>query len=108
MTFFVIERQASNDSWARLPFSSPAPVPLKALADPRWQRRKVIEVVQFQLEHGATPVIPPYIHLDRADGRLARAQNERYLATANYLGDAGLDYEIFPIMSIDDSRSRSA
>lgn len=101
MTYFMLERQAPTDSWAKLSFATPAIVPIEDLLDPRWQRRKVVEVVQFQLEHGATAVIPPYIHLERTDSRYARAQNELYLATANYLSDAGLDYEVVPILSVD-------
>lgn len=101
MTYLFLDRQSPDDSWARLPFASPAPISIETVSEPRWQQRKIVEVVEFQIEHGATAVIPPYIHLERADGRAARIQNDLYVGTANYLRDAGLDYKIVPIVSVD-------
>ncbi len=101
LTPLLLDRQDPRDRWARLSFATPGPVPLSELFDARWRRRKVAEVIQFQLEHGASAIIPPYLHIDRADGPLAEAQLELWNASTSYLRDEGLGYAMVPVLSID-------
>lgn len=66
-----------GDAWAALPFGREAPFTPAELSKPSVRDLWVAKVVDFQLEHGATAIIPPYVHGEqlRADiaGRLGEA-----------------------------------
>jgi hypothetical protein len=57
-TPFLQTRVADDDRWAQLPFAQADPVASNAVDT----ARLVTEVVEFQLDKGATTIIPPYFY----------------------------------------------
>lgn len=104
MTPLLLDHQAATDSWARLPYATARPASMSELANSQWREALVRGVVDFQVEHGATAIIPPYLHLVQADSALAHAQVALWRATVKYLRQQGLDYSLVPIVSVDRHR----
>lgn len=60
MTPLLAGEQLASDNWARLPFADARALTPNDLASPHAQARLVEQVVDFQIEHGATGIIPAY------------------------------------------------
>lgn len=61
LTFLLQGDVAEGDAWARLPYGRAPAIPAGELADPAAQRALVTSTVDFEIDHGATGVIPPYV-----------------------------------------------
>lgn len=62
-TFYLQDRQHTEDDWAKLKFASAEVATPADLSSPVVQDRLIDEAIQFQLEHHATAIIPPYVHI---------------------------------------------
>lgn len=94
--------QDEQDSWARLPFATSEIVTAKDLTSAAARARLIAAVVEFQLDHGGTAVIPPYLHLTETMGLAAKVQRRLMIETADYVrNELQLGYEIFPVVSVD-------
>ncbi len=101
-TSFLTSQQPVDDSWARLPFAQAEALDVHLLRDPAVRGHLIDEVVRFQVGHGATAVIPPYLHLEDDSGVAADVQRQLIKETVSYLhANLGADFNIFPIVSID-------
>lgn len=61
LTFFLQGDLAESDPWARLPYGRAGAVPAAELADPATQAALAASVVDFEIDHGATGIVPPYV-----------------------------------------------
>ena len=101
-TVFLTSEQHPTDSWARLPFATPTAIdPRDLLADPAARRTLVEAVVDFQIDHGATAIIPPYLHVKDFATVTAKVQRKLFADTREYLDSVGLDFPLFPVISVD-------
>lgn len=76
-----------EDPWSKLPFGRPGEVAPAEFSARTERERYVAEVLEFELSHGATAVIPPYPYVSAADDpwflvaldwiRLTRIEMER-------------------------------
>lgn len=88
-TFYLQDHQHDADPWASLPFASASVATPADLMAPGRQDELVADCVGFQLTHGATSIIPPYVHVERLDDGWAEVQigllrrTQRYLKTEN-------------------------
>lgn len=99
-TPLVRSRQAPVDAWARLPFAGPQPMTLSDLMASEIRRLFVREVVDFQIQHGATGIIPAYIHLGELGGVESVVQRRLWDDSAQYLRALGLDIPVVPVLSV--------
>ena len=67
LTHYLQDVQHAADLWARLSFADPAVYTPADLASQQRQARLVAECLSFQIAHGATTLIAPYVHVDRVD-----------------------------------------
>lgn len=100
-THFMTTPQAPGDSWARLPYATDVAVDPRVYLDPVVRRQWIEEVVEFQLDHGATAIISPYFHLTDFASTPARLQARLVEGTADHLADLGLNFPLMPIVSVD-------
>ncbi len=100
-TMFLTAPQHPEDNRAKLSFASAAKLDPRDLLVQVARARLIEEVVEFQLDHGATGVIPPYLHLTDFAGCAARVQRLLIQETAEHLVALGLAYPIFPLISVD-------
>lgn len=100
-THLIMDVQAASDSWARLPYGIARAVPPNQLSDATASRMFVEQVINFQLDHGATAVIPPYLHLTADNGQTARVQEQWWDMSSQFLERSGRKYSLLPLISID-------
>lgn len=100
-TMFLTTPQAAGDNWADLPYATPNAVDPRALLDPGARFRLIEAVVEFQLDHGATGIVPPYLHLTDFATSAAKVQKLLIEETALHLGALGLNFPLFPVISVD-------
>lgn len=85
LTFYLADHQHPGDPWARLPFAKPDIVTVAELNNTAAADRFVAATLEFQLDHGATQLIAPYVHVERADDGWAGVQALLYRRTRQYL-----------------------
>ncbi|TXH28541.1 MAG: hypothetical protein E6R06_00715 [Mycobacterium sp.] len=83
-TFYLQGAQHADDPWSLLPFGRSAKLSPSDL-DVFAQEELVAQVVEHQVSHGATAVIPPYVHLDRLDDGWIDVQAGLWYRTRRYL-----------------------
>ena len=66
LTYYLQDHQAPGTAWSRLPYAQLAALQPADFTD-RFVDQLIDDTVQFQLDHGATMIIPPYVHVERAD-----------------------------------------
>jgi hypothetical protein len=90
-------RQTTGQNWP-----SPAPPSsTRELLDPVARTELIESVVEFEIDHGGTAIIPPYLHLTDFAGCAAKVQRLIFKETAAHLADLELDFPLFPVVSVD-------
>lgn len=83
-TFYLQGTQHAADAWASLPYGRPdkmSPADVDAFV----QEDLVAKVVDYQISHGATTIIPPYVHIDRLNSDWIDVQAGLWRRTRRYL-----------------------
>ena len=70
LTFFLQSDVESGDAWERLPFGRAGAMSVRELSERGVQRDLVSEVVDFELQYGATAIVAPYLLLNDDPGTL--------------------------------------
>lgn len=84
-TFYLQDHQHPADPWAQLPFASSSRATVGDLLNPKVADRLVAESLEFQLNHGASILTAPYVHVERADDGWAKVQAALYRRTRGFL-----------------------
>ncbi|MCF8786840.1 hypothetical protein [Rhodococcus ruber] len=99
-TFYLQDRQHPEDKWARLPFADPARLTPGELRRPERRQAVIERSIDHQLTHGATAIIPPYVHLENAASEWIAVQAELWRATRRYLDDSGLALPVTAVFAL--------
>lgn len=97
LTHLLQDVQYSGHPWTRLPFARPEAATPADLSAALPRERLVEAVVQFQLDHGATKIIAPYVHVERMDGGWIDAQARIWRSTRAILDARG---ESLPVIAV--------
>lgn len=100
-TMFLTTPQDPTDNWAKLPYASTAGLDPRELLDPVARTALIEAVVEFEIDHGGTAIIPPYLHLTEFAGCAAKVQRLLIKETAAHLTNLELDFPLFPVISVD-------
>jgi len=65
LTHYLQDVQHAADPWAALAFADPSANTPADLASAQRQERLVADCLSFQIAHGASTLIAPYVHIDR-------------------------------------------
>jgi len=84
-TYYLQDNQHPSDSWATLSFGDPRARSADELATASVQEALVATCVEYQIDAGATAIIPPYVHLERLDDGYIFVQAGLWRRTAAYL-----------------------
>lgn len=98
-TYYLQEAQHVGDPWARLPFGRAdklTPADLDSFA----QEQLVASVVSYQIEHGATAVIAPYVHIDRSNSAWIDVQAGLWQRTARFLARESIALPVTAVLSV--------
>jgi hypothetical protein len=88
-TYYLQDYQHPADRWAALPFARPPVMTVSELTT-TVQRDIVEAAIDFQIRHGATHLIAPYLHIKSADDGWADKQVGLYRMTRRVLHERGV------------------
>lgn len=103
LTALLTSAQDPGDTWAALPFTGgPRQRHIGEFQTGAVRADLIEKVVQFQLDHGATAIIPPYLHLPRPSGPEAAIVAKLVRETTHYVHSGlGMNLAIFPVLSVN-------
>jgi len=98
LTHFWQGELRESDSWVGLSYGRQAPLSPEDLAHPLTREELIKQVVECEVELGATVAVPPYVYARSPDDPWFLRQLELLEATANHLGRLGLRLPIFAVL----------
>lgn len=99
LTHLFQDHQAPDHSWAALSFAHHEPARPTDFAVGSVLDELIERVVSFQLEHGASAVIPPYFHAKSPDDPWFGVQMTTLQRTAAYLQAEGINLPVMPVFA---------
>lgn len=98
MTYLWHTDVRTDHDWPTLPFGQSASVSASTLADPFERERLAISTADFELQHGASAVIPAYPYIQDVGDPWFEIALDLIALTSSYLEHQGLDVPIVPIL----------
>lgn len=98
-TFYLQGTQHADDPWASLPYGRPSKFS-PADVDAFVQEDLVARVIDYQVSHGATAIIPPYFHLDRLSSEWINVQAGLWCHTRRYLDREHIPLPITAVIAL--------
>lgn len=99
MTFLLQGETDPEHAWTRLPFATARAVTPAQLADQGLRRRLVSLTVDFQIEHGATVIVPPYFHASGPTDPWFDASLACLIDSAAYLRHLDVRLPLSPVLT---------
>ena len=99
-TYYLQDVQHAGAPWCAVPYAQTAPVTPTELMNAGNQAALVKSVVDYQLAHGATAVIAPYVHIDRPTPGWVQVQAGLWRRTADYIEEAGINLPVIVLVAI--------
>ncbi len=99
MTFLMQGPTDPEHAWSRLPFAGAEPIAPAQLSDVDARRALVASTVDFQLEHGATSVVPPYFNAASPSDPWFEASLACLTDTAAYLRHLDARLPVMPVLT---------
>lgn len=99
LTPYLQQTQHAADRWAALPFAHPEPLALTD-ARPAWALDLAEKVIAYQVDHGGTHLVTPYLHISTADNGWLEAQLTLYRATASVLNRRGIRLPVTAVVDV--------
>lgn len=97
-TYFLQGLLREADTWTSLPFGKAARVSPADLTPPSKRRELVERVVDYQLEHGVSAVVPPYFYAQGPGDPWFRLTVDLAAMTQDYVEEIGVQQPLFPIL----------
>jgi hypothetical protein len=99
-THYLQDTQHADAPWCKVPFANPNNhTPADLMSTPA-QDALVKAVIDYQVQHGATAVIAPYVHIDRPDSRWPEVQAALWDRTAAYVAEAGIHLPVIAVAAV--------
>lgn len=99
-TVYLQDLQHPTAPWCRVPFGEPAVQTPADLMNQATQDALVRAVIDYQVEHGATAVIAPYVHIERPDSGWIAVQAGLWRCTKTYVEEAGINLPVIAVVAI--------
>lgn len=84
-THLLQDHQYPGHPWVALPFGQTRRSEVQDFADPTATAAFVAACLEYQMKHGATALVAPYLHLERGEDDWAEVQARMWQATQQYL-----------------------
>jgi hypothetical protein len=88
-----------DDSWALLPFGQSEPVRPWMLEGEQRRLKLIDQVVEFEVEHGASAIVPPYLYSSSPQDPRFELNLAMIRTTATYLQDHRIPLPTVPILA---------
>ncbi|HWF50475.1 MAG TPA: hypothetical protein VG294_07525 [Solirubrobacteraceae bacterium] len=89
-----------EDRWARLPFGRAQKLDARDLSNSFNRETLVAQVVDFQIERGATAIIPPYPYVGSPADPFFDVALDFLRSTARYMSSNGLALPLVPVLCV--------
>jgi hypothetical protein len=99
-TYYLQDSQHAEAPWCATPYAHPGVTAPVDLLNPLTQQTLVKLVVDYQLAHGATTVIAPYVHVERPGPGWVQVQAGLWGRTGAYLTEAGINLPVVAVVAI--------
>lgn len=99
-TVYLQDLQNPNAHWRRVPFGEPAVQTPADVMSQAAQDGLVQAVVDYQVKHGATAVIAPYVHIERPDSGWILVQASLWRRTKAYVEAAGINLPVIAVVAV--------
>jgi hypothetical protein len=99
-THFLQDFQHPTDPWGQLPFGGPQRCSPAELLQPGTLDVLAAAVVEYQLSHGATAILAPYVHIERPGDGWTEVQGELWQASRRYLQQQGIQVEVLAVVAV--------
>ncbi len=99
-TFYLQDWQHPKDAWACLPFARAAAQTPADLLRPGVAEAIAHDVINYQLDRGATMLIPPYVHMERADDGWVDVQTALWRETRRYVDASGVTLPLVAVLAL--------
>jgi len=107
LTFFLQDKVRADDPWRRLPFARACGLTSSELADNELQQELISGVVQFEVAHGATGIIGPYVLLSN-DPVLEQVAQRLLRGTREYMERHRIELPLVPVLALNSKPRVSA
>lgn len=97
LTLYLQGELREADKWSQLPFGEAKKLSADELSNPFRREKLVSEVVDFEVEQGATAIIPPYLYVSSPSDPLFEVALELLRATSRYMGRNGIALPMIPV-----------
>lgn len=99
VTPLLQDEQAPDHPWARLPFATAERHTPAELQHPDLQDELIERTLDFQREHGATLLIPPYLYSPKRGDDWFEVNLQLLRRSARYLEREGIDLPVVPVFA---------
>lgn len=97
---YLLQGETDPDhAWSQLPFACAPAIDAQVLHAPQRRQTLIRKVVEFQLEHGASVVVPPYFQASGPGDPWFKATLRCLTETAEYLRSAGIRLPLYPALA---------
>lgn len=102
-TYYLQDTQDPIDPWCSLPFAHASTLTVHDLA-PRGLEALIESVIQFEVAHGATSIVPPYFFLGKSEVGWEDTQASVWRLTRTVLDRLGVTLPVIPFLCVDWNR----
>lgn len=99
LTTLLQDEQEPDQAWTRLPFAASRPTTPSDYGTAGAIDDLINQTMSFQLEHGASVLIPPYFHAKSPDDPWFHLQLKVLTRTAAYLQAEGIELPVAPVLA---------
>jgi hypothetical protein len=99
-TFFFQGEQPAGDRWAGLPYGIPRALTSEEASRPAFVADLTHRVLDYQLRHEATALIPPYAHIDRPGSEWIDVQAAIWEYAREYLDTGSIALPVVAVMAL--------
>lgn len=99
-THYLQDYQHPSDPWAQLPYGHPEISTPADLLAPGRADEVTSAAIEHQVAHGATMLLPPYVHITRADDGWTQVQAAMWSATRRSLDRGGINLPVLAVLAL--------
>lgn len=97
LTIYLQGELREADKWSQLPFGEARRLSCEELRNPFRREQLVAEVVDFEVEQGATAIVPPYPYVSSPSDPFFEFSLDLLRATARYMSRNNISLPIVPV-----------
>jgi hypothetical protein len=99
-TFFLQDIQHEGHPWGKLPFGDHAISTPSEAASPTRRDALIEKSIEYQIEHGATSIIAPYVHMENANSGWLDVQAALWTGTRRYLDQNAIALPVIAVLAV--------